>query len=97
MRGSREKSEALMQQLIETCCLFGGSILDLIIGRRASIVAIVGTRRWACGFEEDHDLIHHVEAKLKMVKNSNLSNPSMAHSTKDLTNNIDKVVLVESV
>jgi hypothetical protein len=32
VRGSREKSPALMQQLIEMCCPKGGSVLDLTVG-----------------------------------------------------------------
>ena len=96
MKGSREKFEVLMQQLIETCCLFGGSILDLTIGTGATMVVVVGIGRWACDFEEVHDLIHHVKAKLKILKNSGSSDPSLASSTKNLTNDIDKVVPVES-
>ena len=56
------------------------------------MVAAIGIGRWACGFEKDHDLIYHMEAKLKILKNSSSSNPSLANSSKDLTNDIDKVV-----
>ena len=66
------------------------------------MVAPIGIRWWTCGFEEDHDLIHHIEAKLKNVlKNTNSLDHFVANSTKvvtnNLTNDIDVVILVESI
>jgi hypothetical protein len=40
-----------MQQLIETFCLCGRSILDLIIGSDVSILATARIGRWTCTFE----------------------------------------------
>jgi hypothetical protein len=41
IRGSREKPPALLQQLIEICCLPGGSVLDLTVGTSTNHIIII--------------------------------------------------------